>query len=73
MPSTPWRPLEDFGYNPFMRKLLLMPPLLFALSLSAKPSGYHKKSSRAKTVHVNSYTKKNGKTVHGYDRAAPSH
>jgi hypothetical protein len=44
---------------------------LFVGGVFAKPAKHHT-SNRAKTVHVKSYTKKNGQTVQSYDRATPS-
>jgi hypothetical protein len=46
--------------------LLLLAPVAFA-----KPHGSHRHHSGAKTVHVHSYTKKNGQHVKSYNRTPP--
>ncbi|HVZ38503.1 MAG TPA: hypothetical protein VHI13_04450 [Candidatus Kapabacteria bacterium] len=54
----------------------LLVALFFTLGI-AEPAllakGGHPKSSGSRTVHVRSYTKKNGTVVHAHTRTAPSH
>lgn len=68
-----------------MRRIAALLLLLSALampSFASKGRGNHRSSnhhsrrasdSRAKTVHVRSYTRKDGTRVRAYDRRAPKH